>query len=504
MASHHDVSYRLLSRQSTAPCLYSKRLENESIQFRICQEAQTHISRIGKNRAFHMLQLLCNILINPSGFQRQHLPQHQCSDQSRYRRHRCTLSVPKSAIFFYAADEKGGTQVFISYLMQIAIVLSAWGLWHITEHWARYFYFAYWRMTKKNAPQAWSLADAAQAKLKDSEVHNALLEALADFQKAQVFFMLAVQIACMIALHDLADIQSTSWQQFWNNIGIFFNLAVGGYLPVLLGLMILRQMGRKDSYSLIVSTCSVGLAIVTWLTTWELTIHRSEIQKVDIKSVGPPSCNGIAPTQYCWSFDWFWQNSVASSRGFGMIAFALVVQLCMTIDHLTVFKPAGASDDDRKRQNLFQITRDWLLHRQEWEYYENLVQHQRCLIWLAKMKLDTRHSLLTRSKWFVLLGTEMALISLSILLLKAYGRLLVNHGVLGYLVLDHKAWSLGQIIAVTIWVPVLVKFVWDTLKGGGNADAGKGGIASGPPTRSYTGSTVGGGGASPESGIPLA
>lgn len=404
--------------------------------------------------------------------------------------------------FFYAADEKGGTQVFISYLMQIAIVLSAWGLWHITEHWARYFYFAYWRMTKKNAPQAWPLADAAQAKLKDSEVHNALLEALADFQKAQVFFMLAVQIACMIALHDLADIQSTSWQQFWNNIGIFFNLAVGGYLPVLLGLMILRQMGRKDSYSLIVSTCSVGLAIVTWLTTWELTIHRSEIQKVDIKSVGPPSCNGIAPTQYCWSFDWFWQNSVASSRGFGMIAFALVVQLCMIIDHLTVFKPAGASDDDRKRQNLFQVTRDWLLHRQEWDYYENLVQHQRCLIWLAKMKLDTRHSLLTRSKWFVLLGTEIALISLSILLLKAYGRLLVNHGVLGYLVLDHKAWSLGQIIAVTIWVPVLVKFVWDTLKGGGNADAGKGGIASGPHTRSYTGSTVGGGGASPE--CPLA
>jgi len=179
-----------------------------------------------------------------------------------------------------------------------------------------------------------------------------------------------------------------------------------------------------------------------------------------------------------------------------MIAFALVVQLCMIIDHLTVFKPAGASDDDRKRQNLFQVTRDWLLHRQEWEYYENLVQHQRCLIWLAKMKLDTRHSLLTRSKWFVLLGTEMALISLSILLLKAYGRLLVNHGVLGYLVLDHKAWSLGQIIAVTIWVPVLVKFVWDTLKGGRNADGGKGGIASGPYNRSYTGSTVGGGASS--------
>lgn len=108
MASHHDVSYRLLSRQSTAPCLYSKRLEDESIQFRICQEAQTHISRIGKNRAFHMLQLLCNTLINSSGFQRQHLPQHQCSDQSRYRRHRCTLSVPKSATFFFTQLMKRG------------------------------------------------------------------------------------------------------------------------------------------------------------------------------------------------------------------------------------------------------------------------------------------------------------------------------------------------------------------------------------------------------------
>lgn len=111
MASHHDVSYRLLSRQSTSPCLHSKRLENESIQFRICQEAQTHISRIGKHRVFHMLQLSCNVLINSSGFQRRHLPQPQCSDQSRYRRHRCTLSVPKSATFFTQLMKRGNTGV---------------------------------------------------------------------------------------------------------------------------------------------------------------------------------------------------------------------------------------------------------------------------------------------------------------------------------------------------------------------------------------------------------
>jgi hypothetical protein len=79
------------------------------------------------------------------------------------------------------------------------------------------------------------------------------------------------------------------------------------------------------------------------------------------------------------------------------------------------------------------------------------------------------------------LGTELALLMLSIVLLQDYGPLLVHTG---YLALDDRAWALGQIIAVTIWLPVLVKFVWDTVEGG-DGDHRKRGTASSPWTTSY-------------------
>ncbi|KAK0948826.1 hypothetical protein LTR91_026944, partial [Friedmanniomyces endolithicus] len=60
------------------------------------------------------------------------------------------------------------------------------------------------------ARKASMLAKKAQTNLRVSDHAAALVSALDEMQKAQVFFMLAVQIAALIALQNPTYIQATS------------------------------------------------------------------------------------------------------------------------------------------------------------------------------------------------------------------------------------------------------------------------------------------------------
>ncbi|KAK3114975.1 hypothetical protein LTR53_006154 [Teratosphaeriaceae sp. CCFEE 6253] len=103
----------------------------------------------------------------------------------------------------------GGIGMFISYLMQMFIVLSAWILFHFYETWAA------WPLTAILMPlhgtrKASQLAQQVQNSIRASKHTAALVAALDEFQKAQIFFMLAVQIAALIALHNPNYIQASS------------------------------------------------------------------------------------------------------------------------------------------------------------------------------------------------------------------------------------------------------------------------------------------------------
>lgn len=100
--------------------------------------------------------------------------------------------------------------------MQIALVMLGWFLWHVTENWARYPAFAWFRIKKRQTPrQAWEAALEVQEKLSAYEAADALKRALTEFQKAQSWFMLAVQVAALVALSNPKYLDVSSWQQLW-------------------------------------------------------------------------------------------------------------------------------------------------------------------------------------------------------------------------------------------------------------------------------------------------
>lgn len=67
---------------------------------------------------------------------------------------------------------------------------------------------------------------------------------------------------------------------------------------------------------------------------------------------------------------------------------------------------------------------------------------------------------------FLILATEITLGAFNILLLHEYARIIRPTD---YRVSDFEIWSLGQVIAVTVWFPVLVEFIWDCY---GNGSSG--------------------------------
>lgn len=162
---------------------------------------------------------------------------------------------------------------------------------------------------------------------------------------------------------------------------------------------------------------------------------------------------------YCYTNDWFFSNSVASKTGIAMIIFALVVLVCMILDQVRLFaSKKNHSGKTHRRRTSVEISRDWLSSRPSLESYESFVAKRPWLAWTSNLNLDTGPGLLQGLENTLVFATELALLLLTIILLKDYGRILLPTN---YVVIDLETWTLGQVIAVTIWLPVLVEFVWD-------------------------------------------
>jgi len=85
--------------------------------------------------------------------------------------------------------------------MQMFIMLSAWLAFHFYQTWAQYP-LTVTLMPFRGVKRASDLAGRLQRQIACSHHTAALVSALVEFQKAQVFFMLAVQIAAIIALQN--------------------------------------------------------------------------------------------------------------------------------------------------------------------------------------------------------------------------------------------------------------------------------------------------------------
>jgi hypothetical protein len=302
--------------------------------------------------------------------------------------------------------------------MQIIIALVAWIILSLKGSWFTSIY------------RKWSRAGDTRQEKRSTKCHPdqaaVLKSMLVEFQEAQCFFMLATQIAVLISFGNQAKFygpKDEAQLDMDNYLGQI--IGTGGLLPISLVLFTLNNIGMISWYILILSgiTLATSSATVIISTKNEDNGYTPSSLAGFYDTASIDSCGGYPPPiVFC---DEVWYKSTISQYFdqkvlswtyiFPLVVFSVILsQLLLTLPRLSRFV----------KGMLPQLSR------------------------LEGSKLVTYLNVL----WIV---------AISILYLFAIYSYLAN---LYYLnkfgAIDTSNWTLGQIVAVTIWAPVLLKYIY--------------------------------------------
>jgi hypothetical protein len=302
--------------------------------------------------------------------------------------------------------------------MQILIALVAWIILSLKGSWFTSIY------------RKWSRAgDTQQEKCSTkrySDQAAVLKSMLVEFQEAQCFFMLATQIAVLISFGNQAKFyepKDAAQLDMDNYLGQI--IGTGGLLPISLILFTLNNIGMISWYILILSgiTLATSSATVIISTKNEYNVYAPSDLPGFYHTASIDSCGGYPPPiVFCdqvWykstNNQYFQQGVLSWTYILPLVVFSVILfQLLLTLPRLSRFV----------KGMLPQLSR------------------------LEGSKLVTYLN-------------GLGIVAISILYLFDIYSYLAN---LYYLnkfgAIDTSNWTLGQIVAVTIWAPVILKYIY--------------------------------------------
>ncbi|KAH0558885.1 hypothetical protein GP486_004485 [Trichoglossum hirsutum] len=352
----------------------------------------------------------------------------------------------------------GGIGTFISYFMQIAIALAAWTVLRFFDTWTRNVIFCF--MCPFGFSRAKQKAVSCQKMLRGNRQHAALKTALVEFHKAQCYFMLALQIAALVALGDgFKVLESKNYQQLYNNIALVSDVSIGGLLLATFVLFCLHCEGMKSWYAFTLSTSTVFASIATFI---KVSGFRASID--DVQNPGNfGSCGGNpSPTKYClesYSYgDDYYQYLTPTDSAFSksVLICSLVVLALLFVDQCELFRPRDDNDsgsrdinDKPPRVNSYEYLKVWI---KDWPIWRR-PEPPAFLKWI---RLDTAERVIRSGTATLVLAIEIYYLTLFSALLTNLWQIFSNNSTST----TTSSWSFGQIIAVTIWVPSTVEYIY--------------------------------------------
>ncbi|OGM40222.1 hypothetical protein ABOM_010858 [Aspergillus bombycis] len=275
----------------------------------------------------------------------------------------------------------------------------------------------------------------SKAKIQFGQHHFSVLKSmLVEFQEAQCFFMLSFQCAALIALAAGPQVfEATSLLQLQSNISMAKAVAFMGILPITYGLWIIHRIGLHSWY------ISVWSAIT--IVTSSVTLHLCKVEPradnlQEIATADRLNKCGFFPPPlvYCRSDSDLGSNySIVSSLTFGLSDNFLNFT-CIAIYGLLLLK------------RLAPYPKRWLGQKPWFQAIYHCVQP-----WLVSRGVR------------IISGTLNVIIETLLLLANFFYSFMVIARSLPTTSLD--SWSFGQIIAVTIWSPIISKYLYWLLFG---------------------------------------
>ena len=355
-------------------------------------------------------------------------------------------------------------------MLQSGIALTAFGLLKLYDFWIYYISIAV-HVWHRGQARAQNTAQILQKKARERALPR-LTAGVVEFQKAQCYFMLAVQIAAMVTI-SLGQLQPTSLQQLYNNWVVVRVVSISGVLPVTFILLCLQSIGKRSWYLIILSAVTVGVSTGTLSMTGSFSPSKNDMAYLaELPTPTPLStitdCGGHDPTLYCLE-----RLLDGSELGSDLLIFSFIILGFLIIDNLAITETTS-----------YLRCRSWL---------ERSVVYQKMSAFAARalsMTLQFPAQIYTQlganraywnpatPRWILTLQNALAVsikrcrkewrnIMIYLLYATAWGFYIYYFSILldSYTsFLDfgmvNSAWNFGQIVGITVWAGPLVEYAY--------------------------------------------
>jgi hypothetical protein len=300
-------------------------------------------------------------------------------------------------------------------MQQYIIVLAAYLFVVLNTTWIPAIVSAFCYLTRSHdRSSAKATAQRISKRITSEKQTDTLVTALLDFQKSQLFFSMALQVACLYAVHNPAILASRTPNELQSGLLLLTIVGVSGVYPVVLNLLAV-SMGKKkpDLFTFILTICAVILASANWLLSAPLVMRPAHLVQ---DGFDPISCGGINPQIYCMRADQTISKFLDSeSAGVSWQAAALVVPYLAII-------------------------------------YTGTEKYVKALIRRLPETAATAANLVLKVGLFIM----------QVWLIFGVAALLLEASIITSIkeITSRDKWTLGQIIAVTVWIPCIVQWLY--------------------------------------------
>ena len=338
--------------------------------------------------------------------------------------------------------------------MQMGLALIAFVLaipWKKIAHSIRDAILALWPKLRPehDAPSRSRGLTITKPARKDSDIRDtkhtlkfdpalAIIPAVVEFQKAQCFFMLATNIASLV-VQTRGGLAPQSLQQLYNTYIFIKVIAIGGYLPITFGLLILRMLNKVGWYLLILSVASVGVAVGDLYTERTFSPSPEDLSSLQEQSVqgGPASCGGNKPIAWCFKRigvnHYGFRETNTGDGADDILAVCLVTLALLIIEHFW-------NSSDRTNRKI----RDYIFRSR-----------------LRGSKAD-RIRQLNRWLWRYIVPVLFTIIAL--IYLYCFAVFANDLNWFRENEIYDPSWGFGQIVAILVWAPPLCEYMWESFR----------------------------------------
>ena len=270
---------------------------------------------------------------------------------------------------------------------------------------------------------------------------SAIVPAAVEFQKAQCYFMLATNIASLV-VQNHGGLDPDSFQQLYNTYIFIKVIAIGGYLPITFGLLVLRMIDKVGWYVLGLSASSIGVAIANLYNEKIFNPSPDDLTALQTKSVqnGPSVCGDNNPIAWCFkpmgvnNYGFKAQNSGDGAND--ILSFCLVTLALLIIEHFW-------NSSDKTNREVRDLIFKSCVRRTEVNEESRTTKIVR---WLWKYVVPVLFSLflLIHIYCFVVFAEDLNWFN-------------DNN-------IYDDAWGFGQIVAILVWAPPIFEYFWQMFR----------------------------------------